>query len=110
MRIHVFDPQLNLADGHYAAYDGAIVAEVRRRGIDTAVYGSTRSESPMGAMLAPEPVFRRGIFEEVATDPLTWGLKNFVQLGKELAEDLARLGAERFRIDDLAFFPNVIQY
>ena len=110
MRIHLFDPQVNRFDGHYAAYDAAIIAEVTRRGFDTALYGNIRQTSSISATLHIEPVFRRGMFEEVATDPLVWGLENFVQLGREFAEDLGGLGIERFHDDDLAFFPNIIQY
>ena len=110
MRVHIFDPQLNHADGHYAAYDAAVAAELQRRGIETHMYGTSRPQSSMPSKLHAEPVFSRGMFEEVGTDPLTWALENFVQLGHEFHNDLARLGSERFANDDLAFFPNIIQY
>lgn len=110
MRVHIFDPQLNLADGHYAAYDAAVAAELQRRGIETHVYGTSRPHCSMPSKLNAEPVFSRGMFEEVGTDPLTWALENFVQLGREFHDDLAELGSERFAGDDLAFFPNIIQY
>src|ERR1043166_1751595 len=96
MRVHIFDPQLNLADGHYAAYDAAVVAELQRRGLETHVYGTNRPRSSLPSKLNAEPVFSRGMFEEVGTDPLTWALENFVQLGHEFYSDLARLGSERF--------------
>ena len=110
MRVHIFDPQLNLADGHYAAYDAVVVAELQRRGLETHVYGTNRPRSSLPSKLNAEPVFSRGMFEEVGTDPLTWALENFVQLGREFYSDLARLGSERFAGGDLAFFPNIIQY
>jgi glycosyltransferase involved in cell wall biosynthesis len=110
MRVHIFDPQLNLADGHYAAYDAAVTAELTRRGVPTCVYGSARQVSSISSRMQAEPVFSRGIFDEVATDPVTWALENFVQLGKEFHFDLTRLGPDRFTSDDLAFFPNIIQY
>jgi glycosyltransferase involved in cell wall biosynthesis len=110
MLVHIFDPQLDFADGHYATYDAAIVAEFARRGIKTFVYGSIKRASSVLSGLEAEPAFSRGIFEEVATDPITWALENFVQLGREFHSDLARLGPDRFSSADLAFFPNIIQY
>jgi glycosyltransferase involved in cell wall biosynthesis len=110
MRVHIFDPQLNLADGHFAAYDAAVATELRRRGIETFVYGSARTAASISLMTEAEPVFSRGIFEEAAADPLTWALENFVQLGGEFHSDLRKLGFDRFSADDLAFFPNIIQY
>jgi glycosyltransferase involved in cell wall biosynthesis len=110
MRVHIFDPQLNLADGHFAAYDAAVATELRRRGIETIVYGSARPAPSISSRMEAEPVFSRGIFEEAAADPLTWALENFVQLGREFHSDLGKLGSDRFAGDDLAFFPNIIQY
>lgn len=110
MRVHIFDPQLNLADGHYAAYDAVVAAELQRRGIDTCIYGTNRPRCSIPSKLNVEPVFSRGMFEEVGTDPLTWALENFVELGREFHSDLATLGSERFAGADLAFFPNIIQY
>jgi glycosyltransferase involved in cell wall biosynthesis len=110
MRVHIFDPQLNLVDGHYAAYDAAVAAELRRRGIETRIYGTSRQRCSIPSQLEAEPVFSRGMFEEVGTDPLTWALENFVQLGYEFHSDLTKLGSERFNGGDLAFFPNIIQY
>jgi glycosyltransferase involved in cell wall biosynthesis len=110
MRVHIFDPQLNLADGHFAAYDAAVATELRRRGIETFVYGSTRPAVSIASTMEAERVFSRGIFEEAAADPLTWALENFVQLGREFHSDLRKLGSDRFAGDDLAFFPNIIQY
>ncbi len=110
MRVHILDPQLDFADGHYATYDAAIVAEFSRRGIETFVYGSTKRVASVPSGLDAEPLFTRGLFEEVASDPLAWALENFIQLGDELHASLATLGSERFRQGDLALFPNVIQY
>jgi glycosyltransferase involved in cell wall biosynthesis len=110
VRVHIFDPQLNLADGHYGVYDAAVADELRRRGVDTLLYGTARPRAVAGSNADAEPVFSRGMFDEVAGDPLTWPLENFVWLGRDFHAELAKLDAERFAGADLAFFPNIIQY
>src|SRR5262245_16005991 len=110
MRVHILDPQLDCADGHYATYDAAVVAELQRRGIETFVYGSTRKSAAVPSGIEARPLFSRGMFEEVASDPLAWALENFVQLGAEFHGNLAGLGPDQFRAGDVAFFPNIIQY
>jgi glycosyltransferase involved in cell wall biosynthesis len=110
MRVHIFDPQLNLVNGHYAAYDAAVAAELAARHVETHLYGNTQHRSLASARLDAEPVFSRDIFEEVASDRLTWALENFVQLSRDFHGELANVGADRFDRDDLAFFPNIIQY
>jgi len=110
MRVHILDPQLECADGHYATYDAAIVAELKRREIETFVYGSTKKSASVPPSLQAQPVFSRGMFEEIASDPLAWALENFIQLGGEFHTELASVGSECFRAGDLAFFPNIIQY
>jgi glycosyltransferase involved in cell wall biosynthesis len=110
MRVHILDPQLNLASGHFSIYDAAVAAELRRRGIETLLYGTARPNASAASGLDVVPVFSHGMFDEVATDRLTWPLENFVRLGREFHADLAKLGAERFERDDLALFPNIIEY
>ena len=110
MRAHILDPQLDFTSGHFPIYDAAVAAELRRRGIETLLYGSARPNASAASGLDAVPVFSHGIFEEVATDPLTWPLENFVRLGREFHADLAKLGPERFDHGDLAFFPNIIEY
>lgn len=110
MRVHIFDQQLNLASGHYPVYDAAVSAELRRRGIDTVLYGTARPPASTASLLDAVPVFSRGMFDEIASDALIWPLENFVRLGREFHADLAKLEGERFAADDVAFFPNIIQY
>jgi glycosyltransferase involved in cell wall biosynthesis len=110
MRVHILDPQLNLAEGHYAIYDVAVAAELRSRGIETVLYGTARSRATALAVVEAEPLFSHGMFDEVANDPLTWALENFVKLGRDFRADLSKIAVERFRSGDLAFFPNIIQY
>ena len=110
MRVHILDPQLDCADGHYATYDAAVVAELKSRGIETRIYGSAKKSASVASGIDARPLFARGMFEEVGGDPLAWALENFVQLGAEFCADLTTLDAEDFRADDVVFFPNIIQY
>jgi glycosyltransferase involved in cell wall biosynthesis len=109
MRVHIFDQQLNLVSGHYSVYDAAVSAELRRRGIETLLYGTAHTPASAASRVDAVPVFSRGMFDEVANDPLTWPLENFVRLGREFHADLAKLGSGRFARGDVAFFPNIIQ-
>jgi hypothetical protein len=109
MRVHIFDPQLDFMSGHYPVYDAAVAAELRRRGIDTVLYGAAAPRASALSGLDVVPVFSRAMFDEAGNDPLTWPLENFVRLGRELSADLTKLGFERFGSGDLAFFPNIIQ-
>lgn len=108
MRVHIFDPQLNLVDGHYANYDAAVIAELQRRGIETVVYGSARSVSTANSNLSAKPIFSRDIFDEIGRDPVTWALENFVELGAEFYSDLASVDPSGFAKSDVAFFPNIV--
>ena len=83
MRVHILDPQLNLVEGHYGRYDAAIAAELTRRGIETSLYGTARSSTVTSQIQNVEPVFLRGMFDEVGKDHLVWAIENFVQLGRE---------------------------
>jgi glycosyltransferase involved in cell wall biosynthesis len=110
MRFHILDPQLNFADGHFAAYDAAVAAELERRGTETVVYGNVRPEASLSSRMDARPLFSRGMFEEAAADRLTWALENFVNLGKEFHSDLKKVELASLARDDVAFFPNIIQY
>jgi glycosyltransferase involved in cell wall biosynthesis len=110
MKVHIFDPQLNYIDGHYVNYDDAIVTELRRRGIHTIVYGSAQQSSSIGSGLSVQPVFRRGLFDEVIEDPFTWPLDNLVRLGGQFHLDLSTVDQAPFSADDLVLFPNILQY
>lgn len=109
MRVHIFDPQLDFISGHYPVYDAAVASELRRRGIETLIYGTARPRISAASGLEAVPVFSHGMFDELASDALTWPLENFVRLGRQFHADLARLEPERFAGGDLAFFPNIIQ-
>ncbi len=109
MRLHLFDPQLGAADGHYLGYDSAIVGEFERRGIGAAVYGSVQARAQLTAAFPVEPVFSREIFTEVSADPQIWPLENYAQLNDEVAAELAGLDTSRFEAGDLAFFPTILQ-
>jgi glycosyltransferase involved in cell wall biosynthesis len=110
MRVHIFDPQLDFASGHYPVYDAAVANELRERGIETRLYGTARPRAAAASGLDAVPVFSHGMFDEVANDPLTWPLENFFRLGREMHADLAKLGWQGFGSGDLAFFPNITQY
>lgn len=108
MRVHIFDPQLNLVDGHYANYDAAVIAELQNRNIETVVYGSAKSDSTINSRLSARPVFSRDIFDEIGRDPITWALENFVELGTEFYSNLASIDQNEFTKSDLVFFPNIV--
>jgi Glycosyl transferases group 1 len=109
MRVHILDSQLDVLSGHYPVYDAAVATELRRRGIDTVLYGAAAARISAPSGLDAVPVFSHAMFDEVGSDALTWPLENFVRLGREFAADLAKLGSERFGCHDVAFFPNIIQ-
>jgi glycosyltransferase involved in cell wall biosynthesis len=110
MKVHIFDPQLNRIDGHYVNYDDAIVTELRQRGIPTIIYGSVAQSSSVGSSLSVQPLFRRGLFDEVLDDPFTWPLDSFVRLGTQFHLDMSTIDQAQFAADDLALFPNILQY
>ena len=108
MRLHIFDPQLNRVDGHYAAYNSAVMQAMQRRAVGTTLYGSAQTAASVP--LEVKPIFHRGIFDEVASDSLTWALENFAELGREFADDLSTLSSNDFQAEDVAFFPSINQY
>ena len=109
MRLHLFDPQLGAADGHYLAYDSLIAGEFERRGIATCLYGAANPRGKLTASFPIEPVFAREIHAEASQDPQIWALENYSVLNEAFEAELMALGAERFDSGDLAFFPSILQ-
>jgi glycosyltransferase involved in cell wall biosynthesis len=109
MRIHIFDPQLNAAEGHYPDHDAMITRAFEAKGIPSLLYGS-RARPPQSAQSTPAiPVFTRQIFDETGTDPVVWPLENFSDLNLQFHRDLATLDPKQFSSSDIAFFPSVLQ-
>jgi glycosyltransferase involved in cell wall biosynthesis len=109
MRAHIFDPQLNFVDGHYANYDLSIKAELEARQIEVTLYGSRVNSGIKNKVADVLPVFSRDIFSEDSADPAIWALENFDSIGNLFYQDLASIDASRFRRTDFVFVPNLVQ-
>lgn len=107
-QVHLCDPQLHSAGGHYLNHDTQLVRELQRRGIPVSLYGRSGC-SVTCAGLTPEPVFTHDIFQEAATDSQVWAIENFQALNQAFSTDLSRLTTDRFTADDLVYFPNLLQ-
>src|SRR5579871_1675825 len=98
--VHILDPQLLGAGGHYLTHDGQLVRELKRRGVPVALYGR-QGGNLVCEGLVPLPVFSSDIFKETAIDPLVWPIGNFHTVNQEFLNDLLRIDTTRFVADDL---------
>lgn len=107
--VHLFDPQLTGLGGHYFNHDFQLVRELRRRGLETFLYGRKSLSVDQCGDIPVVPVFSQDIFQESATDALVWPMENFSAGNQAFLADLNTLDAARFSASDLIYFPNLLQ-
>ena len=106
--VHLCDPQLQNAGGHYLNHDAQLVRELQQRGLPVTIY-ARRGCTVTCEGLTPEPVFSHDIFQEAASDPQVWAIENFNTINQAFLADLLQISPERFSSDDLVYFPNLLQ-
>ena len=107
-QVHLCDPQLHGVGGHYLNHDSQLVRELQRRSIPVAVY-SRQGCTVACEGITTEPVFSHDIFQEAATDPQVWAIENFQTINHAFLADLNKISPARFSVDDLVYFPNLLQ-
>jgi len=89
-------------------HDTQLVRELQNRGLPVAIY-SRKGCTVKCAGVAPEPIFSYDIFQEAATDAQVWAIENFQAINQAFLADLCLISPERFKADDLVYFPNLLQ-
>ncbi len=108
-RVHILDPQLSGVGGHYLSHDFQLAAELKRRGIETFVYGRKQATVATCGDVPVTSVFSQDIFREACSDPLVWAIENFNTINQEFLADLVSIDPARFSANDLVYFPNILQ-
>jgi glycosyltransferase involved in cell wall biosynthesis len=106
--IHLCDPQLRSAEGHYLNHDAQLVRELQKRELPVTIY-SRRHATVTCEGLTPEPVFTHDIFAEATSDAQVWAIENFNTINQLFLNDLLGISPDRFSSDDLVYFPNLLQ-
>ena len=91
MRFFFCDPGLLGDVGHHAQSSRAIVGELRRRGIETQVFGSRHVEPKLQEELSARPHFRGFTYHFTDGDPVCGWLAAFLETTRLTIEDLRTL-------------------
>jgi hypothetical protein len=91
MRVFYLDPGLHDSVGHHANYCLYIAGELRKRGIETRVFGHEGLPPALQSECAAAPHFRVYTYTNNDDDPYCPWLTGFRTLSRRTLEDLARL-------------------
>jgi glycosyltransferase involved in cell wall biosynthesis len=109
MRLVILDSGLKGRGGHHYAFDMAVGAEARRRGVEVLALAHSRFEPDPTAPFEVRPVFSHSCYDWVSRDPVSAGYEAFSKLNPLFRRELAALPGELFGPDDLVWVPTTTE-